>query len=86
MEKLAKIYTQENIVSSKGVANADTTIPVNVYTDNTGNHVLADGNHRAVRALTEGQLDALPRYVIGHIDRNISGDPNYKPISDVKVV
>lgn len=80
------IYTQENIVFAAGVANADINKPVNVYTDNSGNHVLSDGNHRAVRAFTEGRLDVLPRKIIGYIDRDISDDPDYRPIKNVKVI
>lgn len=86
MERSPKLYTQETIVFSQGVAHADITRPVTVYTDALGNHALSDGNHRAVRAHSEGKLDSLPRNIIGHVNRDISADPDYKPIRDVRII
>lgn len=86
MRRSPEIYTQETVVFLKGVAKADIRRPIYVYTDEAGNHAVSDGNHRSVRALIEGEINELPRNVIGHINRNVSKDPNYKPISRLKIV
>ena len=86
MNKSPEIYTQEHIVFAHGVRAADITKPINVYTDTAGHHAVSDGNHRCTRALMEGKLDELPRTVIGHLPRDISQDPNYKPIAQLLIV
>ena len=85
MGKLPEIYTQEVIVFKKLIKRADTKRPVNVYTDTAGNHAVANGNHRSVKAFLEGTTDQLPRHVIGHLNKDVSKDPYYRHVSEVKM-
>ena len=82
-----KLYTQESIVYEAGVEKADTARAVFVMPDTAGNHALTDGNHRAFKAYLEGDLDRLPRRLIGGpIQRDISKDPKYKPVSKLRAI
>ncbi len=86
MEKFhPPLYTQENVVYGPGIEKADTTVPVWVLRDDSGNHALTDGNHRAYRAYLDGNLDLLPRRIIGTFPGDVSQDPDYRPISALRV-
>ena len=86
MPKSPDLYTQEILVFAKGVQKADKTAAVTVYDDTAGHHALADGNHRARKALEDGTLNDLPRTVIGKLEKDISADPYYRPIAALKVI
>lgn len=86
MDRTPEIYTQEHIVFATGLLAADTAKPIRVYTDNAGNHVLSDGNHRSKKALMNGRLGELPREIIGHLPKDVSQDPNYRHIRELKEI
>jgi hypothetical protein len=86
MSKLPEIYTQEHIVYAHGVDAADITKPIYVYADTAGHHAVSDGNHRCTKAFIEGKLNELPRTVIGQLPRDVSQDPDYKPIAQLIIV
>ncbi|MBI2443319.1 MAG: hypothetical protein HYV40_05435 [Candidatus Levybacteria bacterium] len=78
------LYTQEVIVFRTGVDNADVSQPVTVAIDAAGNHALFDGNHRAKRSEKIGE--PLSRNIVGRLPFDVSQNPNYRLIPELKVV
>lgn len=83
--ELPRLYTPEITVrrSRLLVVNLDT--PVTVLEDTAGNHALSDGNHRSFKAWERG-IKEPERIIIGKIRKDVSQDPNFRPISALKVI
>ena len=84
-QELPRLYTPGVVVrrSRLGVVNPET--PISVYKDAAGNHALADGNHRSYKAWVLG-IAGPERVVIGTIQKDVSQDPDFRPISDLRVI
>ena len=78
------LYTNEMTVFRSGLENADPSRPITVFVDPCGNQAVADGNHRAFVAHISDALPELHRRIIGRIPRDISMDPNYRKIAELK--
>lgn len=79
-------YTREVIVFRKTLEDPrlDMTEPTLVMEDSAGHLVVNDGNHRECKAATTGTV--LTRKIIGKIDKDVSKDPYYRKITDLRVV
>ena len=89
MSEVPNLYTPEAIIFRSGLDSLNTdklAVPVTVYLDQAGNHALAHGNHRAYHFYLEGKLDELQRKLIGFLPKDISQDPYYHPVSELKIV
>lgn len=84
--EVPQLFTPETVVFANGIEQCDLSVPITVFRDSNGNHALADGNHRAYRAFTEGKLNNLGRVEIGKIKKDVSSDPDYRLIADLRVI
>lgn len=78
------LYTSEVAIFRSGINSVDPSEPIKVLTDTAGNHALADGNHRAYKGYMTGI--EVKREIIGRILKDISKDPYYHPISELKII
>ncbi|MDD5147293.1 MAG: hypothetical protein PHV63_01915 [Candidatus Daviesbacteria bacterium] len=83
-KEFPSLYTPECIVHQDRVDKAKPTIPVTVYEDSAGNHALVHGNHRAYKAYLN--KTEIPREVIGRLNKDVSQDPYYRPVSQLQVI
>lgn len=86
MSEAPKLYTQEIVVLASRLSKVDLTDPINIYLDNVGNIAVSDGNHRCFKAYQEGTLTELPKNKIGNLTKDVSTDPYYRPISELKII
>lgn len=84
MTEIPKLYTPEVVIFRSRLNKANLTTPITVYTDSEGNHALVHGNHRAYKSYVTGQ--EVEREIIGSISKDVSNDPNYHPISELKII
>ncbi|GEM_PF-4597431 len=84
MAKFPELYTPEVVIFQSGLSKVNLSVPITVYRDTAGHHALANGNHRAYLSYLTGEK--LEREVIGTISKDVSQDPNYHPISELKII
>lgn len=80
MEK--PLFTNENVIDLTHLDEIDMEVPIAVYDDAAGNQTVADGNHRAYKAFHQNL--PLKREVIGQLKDDVSKDPYFRPISELK--
>jgi hypothetical protein len=84
MSEMCPLYTQEEIVFRPHLAEVDMEEPVFTAEDSAGHEVVMDGNHRAYYA----EINGLPlrRRVVARIKKDVSQDPNFRLVSQLKAV
>jgi hypothetical protein len=78
------MFTGECIVFRKKLGQVDMTDPIKVMIGPSGEKLVTDGNHRAYRAEQTGEK--LLEKEIGSYEISVVNDPNYRPISSLRVV
>lgn len=58
--------------------------PITIYVDSVGNEIISDGNHRGYNAEVLGMK--IRKKIIGKIAGDVSNDPDYRPVSNLKVL
>lgn len=77
------LYTQETFVFREGIEAVDLNEPRTIFIDQAGHAVVSDGNHHAYMAYLAGKpFIAEP---IGRILKDVSQDPYFRKVSELKV-
>ncbi len=84
MGRNPELYTPEVVIFQSSLNKVDLSKPISVYEDTAGHHAVVDGNHRAYQGYTSGV--ELKREVIGTLSKDVSRDPYYHPISELKII